>query len=79
MSDLKGKLSNSKNKIAGEVKEAAGKITGNEQLELKGKIQSSKADFKKENNLGNKVHEIKENIAAKINDKMDDMDKKKKK
>lgn len=36
-----------KNKIAGGVKEAAGKITGNEQLELKGKIQSGKADLKK--------------------------------
>ena len=79
MSDLKGKLTNTKDKIAGEGKEVAGKITGNEQLELKGKIQSSKADFKKENNLGNKVNEIKENIAAKINDKVDDMDKKKKK
>ncbi|MBK5246254.1 MAG: CsbD family protein, partial [Peptostreptococcaceae bacterium] len=39
MSDSKYKLNNAKDKVLGEVKEAVGKVTGNEDLELKGKIQ----------------------------------------
>ena len=39
-------MTDSKDKVIGEVKEAVGKVTGNEELELKGKIQSSKADLK---------------------------------
>ena len=65
MTDSKNKLENAKDKIVGEVKEAAGKVTGNEELELKGKIQSSKSDVKK--NAG----EVKEGIAKKINDAVD--------
>ena len=65
MTDTKGKLKNAKDKVVGEVKEATGKVTGNDELELKGKIQSSKADVKK------KAGEIKENIAENVNDKVD--------
>jgi len=65
MTDSKGKSENSKDKIIGEVKEAAGKVTGNEELELKGKIQSSKSDIKE------KAGEVKEGIAEKINDAVD--------
>ena len=65
MTDSKNKLENAKDKIVGEAKEAAGKVTGNEELELKGKIQSSKSDVKK--NAG----EVKEGIAKKINDAVD--------
>jgi uncharacterized protein YjbJ (UPF0337 family) len=65
MTDSKGKLENAKDKIIGEVKESAGKITGNEELELRGKIQSSKSDIKE------KAGEIKEGITEKINDVMD--------
>ncbi|MCX5780054.1 MAG: CsbD family protein [Firmicutes bacterium] len=65
MTDLKGKIDNAKDKIVGEVKEAVGKVTGNEELELKGKIQSAKPD------LGDKVDEIKQGIAGKINDLID--------
>lgn len=61
----KGKLVNAKDKVVGEVKEAAGKVTGNEELELKGKIQSTKADVKK------KAGDLKENVAEKINDIID--------
>ena len=76
MNNFKRKMGNAKEKIAGETKEAVGKITGNEQMELKGKIQSSKADFKKETNLKDKVDKIKENVAGKINDRLDDRKKK---
>ncbi|SHJ19952.1 CsbD family protein [Parasporobacterium paucivorans] len=58
-------MADSKEKIIGEVKEAVGKVTGNEELELKGKIQSSKSDLKE------KVGDIKEGIAEKINDIID--------
>ena len=67
MPDLKHKLNNIKEKLTGEANEAAGKATNNQELELKGKIQSSTADMKK------KVGEIKEDIAGKINDKIDEM------
>lgn len=71
------KFSNSKEKILGETKEAVGKITGNEQMELSGKLQSSKADFKKKTNVGNNVEKVKEGIAGKINDMIDKNDAKK--
>jgi uncharacterized protein YjbJ (UPF0337 family) len=72
-----------KEKIVGEIKEAAGAITGNEQLELSGKIQSAKADIKKKWNTkkdaGQVVEGIKEGIAGKINNMIDKKGKKKKK
>jgi len=77
MNSQNDKFDNSKEKIAGETKEAVGKITGNEQLELHGKLQSSKADFKKRTNLDNNVENAKEDIAGKINDMMDKKDAKK--
>lgn len=64
-------LDHNKNKLAGGLKEAAGKITGNEQLELEGKMQSTKADFKKSINVADRIEDIKENIAGKINDSVD--------
>jgi uncharacterized protein YjbJ (UPF0337 family) len=71
MNTNKDTFNNSKDKFAGEVKEAAGKVTGNQQLELKGKMQSSKADFKKKTNLHNNVNNFKEGVAEKVNDMMD--------
>lgn len=74
MGRLKNKFNNTKDKVAGEVKDKVGKITGNETLELKGKIQSAKSDLKQKINkdtLGNKTHDIKEGIAGKINNMMD--------
>jgi len=65
MTDSKGKLENAKDKIIGEAKEEAGKVTGNEELELKGKIQSSKSDIKE------KAGEMKEGIAEKLNNEID--------
>ena len=65
------KFDNTKDKIAGESKEAFGKLTGNEQLELKGKLQSAKADFKKKTNVEDNVEKAKESIAGKANDMID--------
>jgi len=66
MTDSKYKLNNAKDKVIGEVKEAIGKVTGNEELELKGKIQSSKSDLKE------KGGKIKEDITERINDIIDE-------
>ncbi|MBK5261570.1 MAG: CsbD family protein [Peptostreptococcaceae bacterium] len=66
MSDSKYKLNNAKDKVLGEVKEAVGKVTGNEDLELKGKIQSSKSDLKE------KGIKIKKDIVESINDIIDE-------
>jgi uncharacterized protein YjbJ (UPF0337 family) len=65
MTDSKDKIDNTKDKITGELKEKVGRTTGNEELELKGKIQSSKAELK------DKAHEIKEGAAGKTNDIID--------
>jgi len=71
MTDSKNKIKNAKDKISGEVKEAIGKITDNEQLELQGKIQSATSDLKEKTNIPNNVNKIKENFAGKINDIID--------
>ena len=77
MTSKNDRFDNSKEKIAGETKEAVGKVTGNEQMELSGRLQSSKADFKKKTNISNNVEKTKEGIAGKINDMMDKKDAKK--
>lgn len=77
MNNFKRDFDHKKNKLSGEIKEAAGKITGNEQLELKGKMQSSKADFKKNINVADRIEDLKENIAESINNKIDKNNKKK--
>ena len=65
MSSSKNKMNITKDKLVGEAKEAIGKVTNNEELELKGKIQSSKYD------IFEKADDIKENIAGKLNDMID--------
>lgn len=65
MTDFKEKLLNTKDKIVGEVKEAIGKATNNEELEFEGKMQSTKADFNQ------KVNEVKDDIGEKANDVYD--------
>lgn len=51
------------------MKEAAGKVTGNEELELKGKTQSLKGDLEgKAMDAGDMVGDIKEGAAEKVND-----------
>ena len=55
MSSFKKKFDHAKNKFSGEAKKTVGKVMGNEQLELKGKIQSSKADLKKNGSITKSV------------------------
>lgn len=75
MNRSKRKFSQAKNKISGVAKQIAGKITGDEVLELKGRIQSSQADLQKRTDVDDAIQEIKKSadqgkasIARKIND-----------
>lgn len=71
MENFKNKLVKTKDKVSGEIKDKVGQVTGNETLELKGKIQSAKSDIKEKidvESFEKEVDEIKENVAEKIND-----------
>lgn len=72
MTNTKGKVESTKDKLVGGVKETVGKVTNNEELELKGKMQSKKGDLEgKATEAGDKAHDLKENIAGNINDTID--------
>lgn len=66
MGDSKHKIENTKDQVVGRAKEEFGNATNNEELELKGKIQSSAADVKKN------ADDMKENVAGRVNDFIDD-------
>lgn len=66
MTNSKNKFNNTKDKVLGEVKETVGKVTGNKELELKGKIQSLKSD------VNGKSQKFKEDVAEKMNNFIDD-------
>lgn len=65
MSDLKNKFENMKDKVEGEIQEKFGKMTGNEELELKGKIKLKVVETKE------KISDIKDDAIDKINNKID--------
>ena len=65
MSDLKNQIENTNDKVIGKTKEDAGRATGSQEMELKGKLQYQKGDLK------DKVDNTKEKIAEKINDTLD--------
>jgi uncharacterized protein YjbJ (UPF0337 family) len=66
MNDFKNNVKNTKDQVVGRVKEKFGDVTNNEELELKGKIQSVTADAKKN------AAELKAKAEKKINDFLDD-------
>lgn len=66
MTDLNKKIHNVKNKMSGQLKETIGDITGNEELKLKGKIETAAWEMKE--NIDDKVEDVKENIAGKMNE-----------
>jgi uncharacterized protein YjbJ (UPF0337 family) len=59
MNSFERKINRAKNKVSGFVKQTAGKVTGDEVLELKGRIQSSQADFQKKTDVDDAIHQIK--------------------
>jgi uncharacterized protein YjbJ (UPF0337 family) len=80
---LKEEYKISKDKLEGGIKEALGKITDDEGLELKGKLQSMKADLAEKtedmthnlkhvgNDIRNKAGEMKEEVLEKANSFLD--------
>lgn len=72
MSNAKGKIEATKDKLVGGVKEKVGKVTGNEKLELKGKIQHKKGELEEKTiDMVDQAGEITDDIAEKINDTID--------
>lgn len=55
------KIKNAKDKVVGETKEAIGKVTKNKELEVKGKLQSIKAD------VNIKAEQIKDDVTRGVN------------
>ncbi|WP_414150630.1 CsbD family protein [Acetobacterium carbinolicum] len=72
MSNPKVKIESTKDKLVGGVKEKVGKVTGNEKLELKGKIQAKKGELEeKAIHMVDKAEEFTEDVAENINDAID--------
>jgi|GEM_PF-6017534 len=86
-------LKDQANHVAGKAKEAAGKLTGQQELELKGKLQAMGSEVSQQGKqLGNKLSqqgsklskqgkqlgkELKETLAEKANDLLDELQDKK--
>jgi len=75
MNSFERKINRAKNKVSGVVKQTAGKITGDEVLELKGRLQSTQADLQKRTDVDDAIHQMKQTaakgqaeVAHKVND-----------
>jgi len=62
MSNLNNKVENAKDKVVGKTKETAGRVTGNQEMELKGTLQYKKGDLKE------KIDKTKDKFTEKINE-----------
>ena len=76
------KLKEMKDKVVGSVKETTGKITDNEELELKGKMQKAKGEAREfAGDVADKADDVKDNVLGSVNRKIDEtedaMDRKK--
>lgn len=69
---LNNKLDATKDKTSGKIKETAGKITGDEKLEAKGKAEGIVGKAKEGlENLKDKAADLAEDVSEKFNEKMD--------
>lgn len=68
-------LKDQANHVAGKAKEAAGKLTGQQELELKGKLQAMGSELSQQGKQLGK--ELKETLAEKANDLLDELQDKK--
>ena len=62
MSNLNNKVENAEDKVVVKTKETAGRVTGNREMELKGKLQYEKGDLKE------KFDKTKDKVTDKINE-----------
>lgn len=71
------KLKEAKDKVVGSVKEATGKITDNEELELKGKLQQGVAKARGvADDVADKAKNVKDDILDSVNKKLDEAEEK---
>ncbi len=68
-------LKDQANHVAGKAKEAAGKLTGQQELELEGKLQAMGSELSQQGKRLGK--ELKETLAEKANDLLDELQDKK--
>jgi len=59
MNNFERTLKRTKNKVVGTIKQTAGKIAGDNVLELKGRMQSAGADLQKKTDVDDAIHQIK--------------------
>ncbi len=59
------RMDNSKDRVVGRMKEAAGKVLDLEELEFKGKLQAMKSE------VGDKLTDIKDGVYSKANELLD--------
>lgn len=59
------RMDNSKDRVVGRMKEAAGKVLDLEELEFKGKLQTMKSE------VGDKLADIKDGVYSKANELLD--------
>ena len=62
MNSFERKLNRTKNKVAGAIKQTAGKITGDDVLELKGRMQSAGADLQKKTDVDDGIRHVKQSV-----------------
>lgn len=70
MTDAQDKMKREKDRVVGSAKEAYGDATGDQETELKGKVQKKMAD------VGEKVDKAKNDVLGKVNETIDKIDKK---
>ncbi len=68
MNEFNKRASRGRDKFSGRVKKMTGKISGNEQLELKGRVLIARANFNEKTDIHNIADNLREKIAGKIND-----------
>lgn len=67
------KLKAMKDKVVGSVKEATGKVTENEELELKGKIQQGVGEAREAaDDVADKARDVKDDVLDSVNKKIDE-------
>jgi uncharacterized protein YjbJ (UPF0337 family) len=75
MKNFKSTVKNYFDIIMGKAKTGAGKATGSEKMELKGKIQTAKGNISEKADVGKVIDKAQESIAGKINDMTDKAEK----
>ncbi|MEN6594359.1 MAG: hypothetical protein ABFC31_05330 [Clostridiaceae bacterium] len=63
MKSFERKMDRAKGRFNGAVNQAAGKISGDEVLELKGRMQTAQADLKEKTDVGEQISRLRQSAA----------------